>query len=397
MKEDANSIHLREGTDRLRERFDEGLVEARKAQARQKPPRQPPRIISPASLIGSAPQRRWIVRAWIPYEVVTGLYGDGGIGKSLLLMQLQTSTALSMKWLGLDVEPLASLGVYCEDPETELWRRQDEIDASYGVERAGLGDAHRMVRFGQDNTLITFGRSGVGELTRFHKEVVEAALDLRVRLLLFDTANDGFAGNENDRGQVRQYVQRAFGSIALAIDGAVVVSAHPSQAGLNSGEGTSGSGAWSNSFRSRLFSHFPEVEPGERRDDNARVLERRKANYATARDEIPLVWRLGCFEPAILPRPGTTPFGVIDAETTFLDLVGQFEKQVRFLSTSINAGNYAPRVFSKLAPEERRGWKAADFEKAMNALFKREKIKLAEYKTSGRHSGLTIAVTPETP
>jgi hypothetical protein len=279
------------------------------------PPRQPPRIISPASLVGSPPPRRWTVRDWIPYEVVTALYGDGGIGKSLLLMQLQTSTALGLPWLGLPVEPVPSLGVYCEDPHDELWRRQDDIDASYGVfgERHKLGEAHWMVRFGEDNTLMTFTRGGVAELTRFHKEVVEAARDLGVRLVCFDTANDGFPGDENNRSQVRQYVQRGFGSIALAIDGAVVVSAHPSQSGLSSGEGTSGSGAWSNSFRSRLFFRLPEVERGERRDDNARVLERRKANYASARDELNLVWRCGAFEPANMPAPGATALGRIDA------------------------------------------------------------------------------------
>jgi RecA-family ATPase len=315
----------------------------------------------------------------VPYEVVTGLYGDGGIGKSLLLMQLQTSTALGLPWLGLLVEPAPSLGVYCEDPENELWRRQDDINASYGVERSDLGEAHWMIRFGEDNTLMTFSRSGVAELTRFHKEVVEAARDLGVRLVCFDTANDGFPGDENNRSQVRQYIQRGFGSIALAIGGAVVTTAHPSQSGLSSGEGTSGSGAWSNSFRSRLFFHLPEAEVGERRDDNARVLERRKANYAAARDEISLVWRVGCFELANLPKAGATPFGVIDAETTFLDLLRQFDASNRIVSDSKHAGNYAPRAFEELPREQRRGYRRADFAKAMNALFARQVIENVDY------------------
>ena len=75
-------------------------------------------IIRPTSLAGLAlPDRRWIVRDWLPYGVVTGLYGDGGLGKSLLSQQLQTSTALGKPWLALAVEQVVSLGIYCEDFE----------------------------------------------------------------------------------------------------------------------------------------------------------------------------------------------------------------------------------------------------------------------------------------
>ena len=109
--------------------------------------------------------------------------------------------------MGLPTERVASLGVYCEDPEAELWRRQDDICASYGVERADLAEAYWMIRFGEDNSLMTFTRRGVGELTPFHKEVIEAARDLEVRLVGIDTTSDTFAGNENDRSQVRQFVQ----------------------------------------------------------------------------------------------------------------------------------------------------------------------------------------------
>ena len=85
----------------------------------------PPRVVCPTIFKGrTPPQRRWIVPQWVPYEVVTGLYGDGGVGKTLAAQQLQTGTALGSSWLGLPVDQVASLGVYCEDSEDELWRRQ---------------------------------------------------------------------------------------------------------------------------------------------------------------------------------------------------------------------------------------------------------------------------------
>jgi RecA-family ATPase len=361
--------------------------------SQREPPRQPPRIVSPAFLVGKPPDREWIVRNWVPCEVVTGLYGEGGIGKSLLLQQLQTSTALGAQWLGLATERVASLCVYCEDPEAELWRRQDDICASYAAERTDLDEAHWMIRFGEDNALMVFTSRGLSELTPFHKEVIEAARDLEVRLVGIDTASDTFPGNENDRSQVRQYVQRALGSIAIAIRGAVVANAHPSRAGLNSGEGDSGSTGWSNSFRSRLFVRYPEIEKGEHLDPTARILQRRKANYADARDEIQLQWRLGAFEAAKTLAPGSTTFGVIDAETTFLDLLGEFEVSGRVVSESAHASNYAPRMFGRVPRDQRRGYREGDFLKAMNVLFARHAIASIDY---GRRSDSRkkIVVTP---
>jgi RecA-family ATPase len=351
--------------------------------SQREPLRQPPHIVSPASLVGTPPDREWIVRDWVPCEVVTGLYGEGGIGKSLLLQQLQTATALGAPWLGLATERVASLCLYCEDPEAELWRRQDDICASYGVERVDLADVHWMIRFGEDNALMVFSRRGVGELTPFHKQAIEAARDLEARLVGIDTASDTFPGNENDRSQVRQYVQRALGSIAIAIRGAVVASAHPSRTGLSTGEGDSGSTGWSNSFRSRLFVRYPEIEKGEHLDPTARILQRRKANYADARDEIHLQWRVGAFETAKITTPGSTAFGVIDAETMFLDLLQEFEASGRVVSESAHASNYAPRMFGRLPRDQRRGYREGDFLNAMNVLFARHAIASVDYGRRG--------------
>ena len=171
----------------------------------------------------------------MPCGVVTGLYGDGGLGKSLLAQQLQTSGASGKTWLGLTVEKIASVAVYCEDSNDELWRRQRDINLDYGVSNDDLGDVHWMPRLGEDNLMMVFGRNGAGELTKFHQHVLIAALDLKARLVIIDTAADVFGGSENDRNQVRQFVSRALGSIAQKINGAVLLCAHPSRAGLSKG------------------------------------------------------------------------------------------------------------------------------------------------------------------
>jgi RecA-family ATPase len=158
-----------------------------------------------------------------------------------------------------------------------------------------------------------------------------------------------------------------------------MVCAHPSRAGLNSGEGDGGSTGWSNAFRSRLYARAPDPEGGELPDANARILERRKANYASRNDELRLRWREGVIEPEPRESPGMTPFDKIDAKDVFLGLVREFERQDRPVSEASRASNYAPRLFSRLPREQRHGFKEADFASAMERLFKAGAIENVDY------------------
>jgi RecA-family ATPase len=340
-------------------------------------------IVSPATLNGEPPARKWIVPNWIPCGGVTGLYGGGGLGKSLLAQLLQTAMAIDEAWLGQHVEQGASLGIYCEDSLDELWRRQADINAEYGTDFDSLGDVHWLPRLGEDNLLIRFTRNGVGELTPLHSHVLDAALDARARLVVVDTAADVFGGNENDRSQVRQFVSRALGSIAQKINGAVLLCAHPSRSGLASGEGDGGSTGWSNALRSRLYLRAPAVESGEQPDPNARVLERRKANYASRNDELRLRWRNGVIGPEEPELLGATPFGKLSAADVFLGLLREFEDQSRPLSVNMHAGNFAPREFGQLPAARRCEYREADFRRAMESLFSAGKIENAQYGRKG--------------
>ena len=205
--------------------------------------------VSMADLRGRAPERKWTVQDWIPSGVVTGLYGDGGVGKTLLALQLQASTSLGRRWLGVEVENCTSIGVYCEDDQDELHRRRDDIADVMECDIEHLSGAIIWPRLGEDNLLMTFsGRSGKGETTPFHKELLTRALDERAKIVIFDGASDGFGGDEINRTQVRAFVSIACGSIAKAIGGAFVLLAHPSRAGMETGRGDSGSNSMEQRF-----------------------------------------------------------------------------------------------------------------------------------------------------
>src|SRR3546814_11308402 len=65
-------------------------------------------------------------------------------------------------------------------------------------------------------------------------------------------------------------------NLASEIDGSVLFLGHPNTAGQD----FSGSTAWENQARSRLFMEVPQDEEGNATDPDARVLVRGKAHYA---------------------------------------------------------------------------------------------------------------------
>src|SRR6185437_11096178 len=246
-----------------------------------------------------APLREWLIQDWIPIGYVTGMYGDGGIGKSLILQQLATSISLAMPWMGLDAKGGRAFAFMCEDDAAELHRRQEGINRSYGVEMANLEHLRSVPRLGFDNLLMTFDQESRGKPTELFAQICKRLGEFRPRLVVLDTLADIFGGNEINRAHARQFVQGVGGQIARNYGCAVVVAGHPSAAGLSSGSGQSGSTAWNNTFRSRLYITRPED------DEDARLISRMKSNYAPKGGEITAKWHDGAFQ--VEQRPANAP------------------------------------------------------------------------------------------
>ena len=260
----------------------------------------PLQLLDPRKWTKPAPARRWIIPDWIPRGVVTGLYGDGGVGKSLLAQQLLTCTAMTLPWLGLETVGGRTLGVFCEDSGDELQRRQQDINQALRLEPASLENLRLLSRLGEENTLFAF-HGEQGELTPFFHALNATCASLRPQLLVLDTAADLFGGNENDRPKVRAFISACLGRLARDHDAAVLLCAHPSVEGMRSGHGTGGSTAWSNTLRSRLYLTRLKTERDDAPLDDRRVLTRMKANYAAAGARVEMTWSDGAFE---LTGPG---------------------------------------------------------------------------------------------
>ena len=124
--------------------------------------------------------REWNVRDWIPKRTPPLWQGDGGLGKSTLLQQWQSSCATNALWIGLSVEECVTLGVYTEDEDQDIDLRQDAIDDAYGLDCVATGKMHMLARAGEDSEMVVFDKAGNPTLTRFYRQVVEAAMDYRV-------------------------------------------------------------------------------------------------------------------------------------------------------------------------------------------------------------------------
>jgi hypothetical protein len=260
--------------------------------------------IDPTTWAGRSPRpREWVVDGWMPKGEVTLLYGDGGVGKSLIAMQFATCAATSRPWLGQNTRPSRVMGFFCEDGEDELFRRQADINKALGVEFADLTDLRLISRKHFDNTFALWDRqTGALKLQPVWHQLVAAAKAFRADVLIVDTIADVFAGSEIDRAQVSAFVKSCLGRMAQEIGGSVLALGHPSLSGKSSGSGTSGSTAWSNAARSRLYLKHPK---GSDRG-NTRVLEGMKANYGPKGSELIVRYHRGAFEMVAGSQPAAS-------------------------------------------------------------------------------------------
>ena len=322
------------------------------------------------------PPREWVVPGWVPMNKVTLLQGDGGDGKTLLMRQLQASTALREPWVGLPCEEVVSCGFYTEDDDYDVEEGQAALDAHYGKFVAGSGKMFVFERDGEENELIRFaGRERRAEPTKFYRQVRETVLDLKARLTTLDVAVDLYGGNEIVRTEVRALFRLVKG-LCKEMNGAAVMSMHVSQSGIKTGGGHSGSTDWSNAARSRLYLNRPDEDSNI--DPDARTLTRKKSNYAALGDTVNLRWRNGVLVPLGGQSAGAQAFKR-PVEDVFMDILDAVIVEKQTVCHKPRSGTYAPNVFSRRPFRDREGYGRGDFERAMHGLLQSRQIVITEY------------------
>lgn len=350
-------------------------------------PLPPLALIDPSTWADTeAPMRHWKVKDYIPDRQATLLTGKGAAGKSLVSQQQCTCVAMGLPFLGIETIQAPALYITCEDDADELHRRQIAICAALNVPLAQLsGRLHLLSLQGEmGNELATFDQDGRMRTAPRFEQIVEACREFGIRFLVLDNTAHLFTGNENDRHQVAAFINLC-NRLALSIDGAVVIVGHPNKAG----DSYSGSTAWENQVRSRLFMEIPADENGNMPDPDARVMRREKANYAQRGGDLEFRWHHGAF---------VLMDAVPEAERrTIAQVTQDAEENARFMrclavATSqqrnvahVLGSNYYGLIFPRMT--EAGGMKREAFERAYERLIHIDHIEnsAALWKGADRH------------
>jgi RecA-family ATPase len=323
----------------------------------------------------TAKKRRWLVSARIPRATVTMLTGDGAAGKTTIGLQLGVATVRGTDWLGALIEEQGSVIFFsAEEDSDEIPRRLDAIVAHHGIDMSALAGLHCLCMPGEDAVLGAADRLGVVKPTPLFEALERRSVEIRPALIVIESAADVFAGNENDRSQVRQFVS-ILRRLSIKSDAAVVLIAHPSLTGMASGTGTSGSTGWNNSVRSRLYFSAARARDGDDADPDVRELKVMKSNYGPAGEVVRLRWRRGVF----VPEGGIGGIERIAVEAViddaYLDCLDAIHGRGQQVGPYTGRA-YAPSIFEKMT--QAKGYRAKALAAAQERLFGAERIKVVK-------------------
>lgn len=313
------------------------------------------------------PARQWAIEGLVPMGELSLFTGAGSAGKSLLCQQFATAAAAGVDCLRLPVRRTASLYLTCEDDPNELHRRQNAICETLGVDMASLSSTLHLIslRGELDNVLGKAGENGALVPAPLFDRLSTTIREQGIGLVFLDNVAHLFAGNENDRGEVTQFVN-LLNRLARDTGAAIVLIGHPNKAG----DDYSGSTAWLNAVRSQFM-----IEHDLNTD--FRTLSLGKANYARRGSETRFIWRAGAFvhEDELPPDVAAELAETIKASADnrlFLACLTERNKQRRHVSEKPTAQNFAPKIFATMPESKSIGRKRLT--DAMDRLFRIEHI-----------------------
>lgn len=241
---------------------------------------QPLALIDAADLEGKPkPTRVWLWHNHILPGTVTGLYGEGSVGKSLLGQQACTALAAGVSLFGLAIAQCNSAYLTAEDDPDELVIRQADICAALGVKHRDLRGKlflGSLIDEADKALMRASGRYGDRLLpTKMLMRLRETIVSLGLRCVVLDNISHFFGGNEIARDDVVAFLGE-LNAMARSLDCAIILIGHPNKTGA----AYSGSTAWQNQVRMQLVLTKPDRDG----DPNMRELRREKARVKTQSD-----------------------------------------------------------------------------------------------------------------
>ena len=227
------------------------------------------------AMIGEPQPRRWLIDRWLPAGSVALLTGEGGAGKSRLALQLAAGVAANRSspdaWIEGETAPRIGKAVpeggtsvvYAtwEDRGDEMARRLSQIsgEPAQWCQPSTLDNLKMLDLAGHGPLWSAASRYDAPSLTPLGRAVRQVVEDTQAGLLILDSLAAVYGANENDRGQVRDFMA-SWDAWASAADCTVLIIGHPPK----SAAGYSGSTDWHSAARARWEISKDPLQTGPR-------------------------------------------------------------------------------------------------------------------------------------
>lgn len=294
---------------------------------------------------------------FLPEGEVTGAGGHGEAGKSTLLgVQLGAHLAVGAEFLGHAVRRARVAYYSAEDPPNVVMHRLDKACRVHGFDIEAVRAGFHVLDASEGNGALFIEQraAGVrtGTTTSAYAALMQYVADNEIDVVIVDNASDVFEGDEISRTMVRRFI-RGLAQIVRPRGGSVVLLMHVDKStarGLSSGSDSySGSTAWHNSVRSRLFLKST--------DDGGLELRHEKCNYGLKHAPIAMRWPADGLPE--LDRPLTPVVqGIADRNDlhAVLGLIHEYAGRGESIATSQNSPGNAARMLAaeKAYPRKRK-------------------------------------------
>jgi hypothetical protein len=299
---------------------------------------------------------------------------------------LGVCAAIGRPLFGAEVKPCKVLFVSLEDSGAIARHRLAKICKLWGIDPLALVDKLHIVDGTEYPELFSAESRGAGVLTGTYKEMSAIVQTEGIGLVIVDNASDAYGGDEIQRRQVRAFI-RALGRVMKPTHAGCLLLAHVDKntskaRKAEGGEGYSGSTAWHNSTRSRLF-----LTSG---DDDLLTLEHQKSNLGRMREPIKLEW----VEDGLPQLVEQSEMGDLlrsiasnaQGETTkaLLSMIAEFENRQQYCSPIATARNNVHATLSSEPDFKKLKLNKSDCRHILNQSQRNKWLDIVEYFDSYR-------------
>ena len=299
-----------------------------------------------------ATEQEWFWDGLIPAGHLTHLGGHGGAGKSTLGLMVAACAVSGSQCLGKATRPARVLFFSGEDPAELVLRRLHRVCLALGLDEAVVRERLHVIDATDFDPVLFFERRAdgmrAGATTPTYEALAKYVELHEIDFLVIDNASDTYEADEINRSLVRAFI-RSLVRLVRPRNGAVLLLAHVDKGtsragkGQTNSEGYSGSTAWHNSARSRLF--LLEKEPG------AFELQHQKCNLGPKQPAMPLDWP----DRGVLQLVGEAegPSGIVQSindrndTRALLRLVAEFTARGEHVSSATTSRTHAARLLRR--------------------------------------------------